>query len=82
MGTDKDKPQATLQSGNYMDGYKDLPPLERVRFLQPQLSPYAEIEIYINDAGNLTIYSTHGGIIVKPRVSNVIEVHTERLGGE
>ena len=78
MGTDKGKPRATLQSGNCIDGYKDLKPGDRVKF---QFSTYREIEIYINDAGHLTVYSTRGQLIVKPRVSNVIEVHTERLGG-
>lgn len=80
MGTDKDKPLATLQSGNYLDGFTDLPTGERVRFYQ--LNSHHVIEVYINDAGHLTIYSTHGGLVIKPRVSNVIEVHAERLGGE
>ena len=82
MGTDKDKPQNKLQSGNCLDGYKDLPKHDRVRLLQSHLGQYAEIEIYLNDAGHLTIYATHGEIIVKPRVSNVIEVHSGRLGGD
>lgn len=82
MGTDKDKPQNKLQSGNYIDGYKDLPKYDRVRFSQPECGPHAVIEIYLNDAGHLTIYATHGEIIVKPRVSNVIEIHSGRLGGK
>ena len=79
MGTDKDKPQNKLQSGNCIDGYKDLAQFDRVRFVRDDETH--EIEVYINDAGHLTIYATRGQIVVKPRVSNVVEVHTERLGG-
>jgi len=79
MGTDKDKPQNKLQSGNIIDGYKDLSRFDRVRFIRGDSRH--EIEVYINDAGHLTIYSTLGGLVIKPRVSNVVEVHTERLGG-
>jgi len=77
----KAAPHRKLQAGNVLDGYKDLPDsADHFRLLTPDIAPYSEIRVWMDNKGNLVISFTHGELVIVPASSNLIRINARGHG--